>query len=114
MSLKHDWRFVDSAGFELEALSWGVDEKAAFRAADLRGLDRWASDAAGARCEILSCGHAGLFASGRDWRGQPIELRQAILTLGYITSPIMPSVSCSLRRAAGSATPGFSPHSLAP
>jgi hypothetical protein len=28
-SLKHYWRFVDSEGFELKALSWGVDEKAA-------------------------------------------------------------------------------------
>jgi hypothetical protein len=28
-SLKHYWRFVDSEVFELQALSWGVDEKAA-------------------------------------------------------------------------------------
>jgi hypothetical protein len=28
-SLKHYWRFVDSEVFELKALSWGVDEKAA-------------------------------------------------------------------------------------
>src|SRR5262249_19748655 len=28
-SLKHYWRFVDSEVFELTALSWGVDEKAA-------------------------------------------------------------------------------------
>jgi hypothetical protein len=28
-SLKHYWRFVDSEAFELQALSWGVDEKAA-------------------------------------------------------------------------------------
>ena len=28
-SLKHYWRFVDSEAFELKALSWGVDEKAA-------------------------------------------------------------------------------------
>ncbi len=26
-SLKHYWRFVDSEVFELQALSWGVDEK---------------------------------------------------------------------------------------
>ena len=28
-SLKHYWRFVDSEVFELQALSWGVDGKAA-------------------------------------------------------------------------------------
>jgi hypothetical protein len=28
-SLKHYWRFVDSEALELQALSWGVDEKAA-------------------------------------------------------------------------------------
>ena len=28
-SLKHYWRFIDSEAFELKALSWGVDEKAA-------------------------------------------------------------------------------------
>jgi hypothetical protein len=28
-SLKHYWRFVDSEAFELQALSWRVDEKAA-------------------------------------------------------------------------------------
>jgi len=28
-SLKHYWRFVDSAVFELQALAWGVDEQAA-------------------------------------------------------------------------------------
>jgi hypothetical protein len=28
-SLKHYWRFVDSEIFELKALSWGADEKAA-------------------------------------------------------------------------------------
>jgi hypothetical protein len=28
-SLKHYWRFVDSEAFELQALSWGVDGKAA-------------------------------------------------------------------------------------
>ena len=28
-SLKHYWRFVDSEVFELKALSWRVDEKAA-------------------------------------------------------------------------------------
>jgi hypothetical protein len=28
-SLKHYWRFIDSEALELQALSWGVDEKAA-------------------------------------------------------------------------------------
>jgi hypothetical protein len=28
-SLKHYWRFVDCEALELQALSWGVDEKAA-------------------------------------------------------------------------------------
>jgi hypothetical protein len=50
----------------LPALDFLATVIAAFRAADLRGLDRWALDAAGARCGLPSRGHAGLFASGRD------------------------------------------------
>ena len=29
VSLKHYWRFVDCETLELQALSWGIDEKAA-------------------------------------------------------------------------------------
>ena len=35
-SLKHYWRFVDSETLDLKALSWGVDEKAAWTHTELR------------------------------------------------------------------------------
>jgi hypothetical protein len=50
----------------LPALDFLATVLAAFRAAALRGLARWALEAAGARCGLPSRGHAGLCASGRD------------------------------------------------